>query len=70
MNPFFNASQGGSLGPFQNMANVAQQLQAFARGFQGNPQQRVEELMRSGQMSQAQFQQYSQLAQSLRPILG
>ena len=76
MNPFYNPSQmpngmmyGNSFGPFGNMMNMIQQFNQFRSNFQGNPQQKVQELLNSGQMSQQQFNQLSQMAQVFRGFM-
>ena len=53
-NPFFNYSnaQGGIIGKFQSFA---EQFNQFRNGIQGDPRKQVEELLRSGKMSQEQF---------------
>lgn len=45
--------------------NFMQQLQNFRSMINGDPQQLVQNLMMSGKMSQAQFQQYSQMANQI-----
>ena len=53
-------------GPMQMMQNFAQ----FKRMMQGrNPQQMVQNLLSSGQMSQAQFEQLKQQASEMQKIL-
>ena len=53
-------------GPMQMMQKFAQ----FKRMMQGrNPQQMVQNLLQSGQMSQAQFEQLKQQASELQKIL-
>lgn len=47
------------MNPFQFM----QQLQQFASNFQGDPRQKVQELMQNGQMSQQTYSQYSKVAE-------
>ena len=55
-----------SVGPMQMMQQFAQ----FRRMMQGrNPQQMVQNLLQSGQMSQAQFEQLKQQASELQKIL-
>ena len=65
-NPFYNAPQQGN--PFGNnpMVNMLQQFQQFRANFQGDPRQKVQELLNSGRMSQQQFNQLSQLAQQFQ----
>ena len=49
---------------------MAQQFAQFKRIMQGrNPQQMVQNLLSSGQMSQAQFEQLKQQANELQKIL-
>lgn len=75
MNPFYNLQQmpvnsnpfGG--GPFGNMMNMISQFNQFRSTFQGDPQQKVQELLNSGQMTQQQFNQLSQMAQQFRQFV-
>lgn len=68
MNPLFN-SMGGQ-GPQQNnMGQLLQNFERFKAQFQGNPQQMVQQLISSGRMSQAQYNQLAQLANQLYPKL-
>ena len=67
-NPFYNQNQ-----PTQNpnpMMNMVQQFQQFKANFQGDPRQRVQDLLNSGQMSQQQFNYLSNLAQQFRNMLS
>ena len=61
-NPLFNVLNGGQ----QN--NPMQQLIADARRLRNtvqNPRAEVERLLQTGQMSQSQFNQFSQIAQQI-----
>lgn len=49
---------------------LMQQARDFRKQFSGNPRQEVERLLQSGQMSQAQFNQYSQIAQQVAQMMG
>lgn len=71
MNPFYNPQCGMPMGgwPFQNMMAMIQQFNQFRSTFQGNPQQKVQELLSSGKMTQEQFNQLSQMAQQFRPFI-
>lgn len=71
MNPFYNPQQGNNMfgGPFGNMMNMMQQFNAFRQNFQGDPKQKVQELLDSGQMTQQQFTQLSQMAQQFRSFM-
>lgn len=52
------------------MEQLAQQAREFRKQFMGNPRQEVERLLQTGQMSQAQFNQYSQIAQQMAQFMG
>lgn len=61
-NPLFNALNGGQ------QSNPMQQLIADARRLRNtvqNPRAEVERLLQTGQMSQSQFNQFSQIAQQI-----
>lgn len=54
-----------------NPFNLIQQFNAFRQNFQGDPRQKVEELLRSGQMTQEQFNQlYSQASEFYKTLGG
>lgn len=53
--------------PFEQLA---QQAREFQKQFEGSPRQEVERLLQTGQMSQAQFNQYSQIAQKVAQFMG
>lgn len=67
MNPLFNMF-GNQQGPFNN--NVINQFNQFRSTFQGDPKQKVQDLLNSGQMSQEQFNQLSSMAQVFQTLLG
>lgn len=69
MNPLFNMF-GNQQGPFNNMNNVIDQFNQFQSTFQGDPKQKVQELLNSGQMTQNQFNQLSNMAQVFQTLLG
>lgn len=48
---------------------MIQQFNQFRRAFNGNPQQAVMNLMRQGMMSNAQFQQLSQMASQFQNFM-
>lgn len=48
---------------------LAQQVREFQKQFNGNPRQEVERLLRTGAMSQSQFNQYSQIAQQVAQFM-
>ena len=67
MNPLFN-SMGGQA-PQNNMGQLLKNFEQFKAQFSGNPQQMVQQLISSGKMSQAQYNQLAQLANQLYPKL-
>lgn len=62
MNPF-------NMFGLNNFGNMMNQFNQFRSTFQGDPQQRVQELLNSGQMSQQQFNQLSNMAQLFRMLM-
>lgn len=60
MNPFF---QNFNQPPRQ--PSISEQFRNFASMFKGNPKEQVEQLLRSGQMTQEQFDEYSKVANQL-----
>lgn len=67
MNPLFNILGGGQ----QNggFAQLVQQFNQFRQTFAGDPRQKVQELLNSGQMSQAQYNQLAGMATELEKLL-
>lgn len=62
-NPLFNM--------FNNQGNndIIFAINQFKANFKGDPKQKVQELLNSGQMSQAQFNQLSQEANRIMQML-
>ena len=73
-NPFFNqfgtrmVPQNNT--PFGNLANILNRFNQFKSTFQGDPKQKVQELLNSGQMTEQQFNQLSQLANQFQSLVG
>lgn len=65
-NPLFNA-MGNQTNP---MADIIRQARDFRKQFTGNPRQEVERLLQTGQMSQADFNRLSQIAQQVVQAMG
>lgn len=61
-NPLFSALGGQYMNPMAQLVADAKRLQ---QTMTGNPKQMVEELVKSGRMSQDQFNQYAQIANQL-----
>ena len=52
------------------LEQLAQQARDFRKQFSGNPRQEVERLLRTGAMSQQDFNRYSQIAQQVAHFMG
>lgn len=64
-NPLFQMMQGGG-----GNQNLIQQFMQFKNSFRGDPQQQVQQLLNSGKVSQAQYDQAVKMAQQLQKMLG
>lgn len=70
-NPLYNLLGGANLpANMQNMQGLIQQFKQFQSNFKGNPQQQVQQLLNSGKVSQAQYNQAVQMANALKNMLG
>ena len=47
------------------IGNMVNQINNFKNSFNGNPKAEVEKMLKSGQLSQEQFNQYAQIANEL-----
>ena len=54
---------------FNNPFNLLNKFNEFKKNFQGNPRDKVQELLDSGQMTQEQFNQLSQMASNFQGFL-
>ena len=61
-NSLFNALNGQHINPMQQLVADAKRLQ---QTMTGNPKQMVEELVKSGRMSQQDFNNYAQIANQI-----
>jgi hypothetical protein len=59
MNPLYNQLNPPSNNP------MLKQLMQFRKGFNGNPQQMVQQMLNSGKISQTQLNQYAQQANQI-----
>lgn len=67
----FDALGGARPAPNPQMngiQNMLSRLQQFKQTFTGNPQQQVQQLLNSGKVSQAQYNQAVQLAQQIQKL--
>ena len=62
INPFF--------GMFNNVNQIMTEYNKFRSTLQGDPKQQVQDLLNSGQMTQQQFNQLSQMAQTFQMFLN
>lgn len=69
-NPLFSQMSGRMPGPMGEMQQMIQQFQQFKASFRGDPQQEVQKLLNSGQMTQAQYNQIQQMAMQMSQMLG
>ena len=60
-NPIYDQFGGQQPNPMQQLVSEARQLKQTMQ----NPRAEVERLLQSGQMSQSQFNQFSQIAQQI-----
>ena len=70
MNPFQAFSGGNMPGPFGNMQQMMQQFQQFRNTFKGNPQEVVQNMLNSGQLSQERFNLAQQIARQFQQMMG
>lgn len=50
--------------------SILEQFNQFRQNFRGDPQQRVQELLNSGRVTQAQYNQAVQMAQQFQKFIG
>jgi hypothetical protein len=66
-NPLYNNFNNNQVNPF---AQLIQEARNFKNTFKGSPKDEVQRLLNSGQMSQQQFNQFSQIAQQVVQAMG
>ena len=67
-NPLFEQMGGmNNMGP---MGQIMQQFQQFKANFRGDPQQEVQRMLNSGQITQEQYNSVQQTASQLMRMLG
>lgn len=64
MNPLYN--QFGN----NQMNNIVQQFNQFRNTFKGDPKEQIQQLLNSGRITQAQYDQAVQKAKALQNMLG
>ena len=72
-NPLMQFMGGGAPsgfpGPMGNVMQLLQQFQQFRSAFQGDPKKQVEELRKSGKMSDEQYHQLEAMAKQIMPFI-
>lgn len=71
-NPLMQFMGNGAMGlptQFGNMMQLLQQFNEFRNSFQGDAKQQVENLRKSGKMTDAQYQQIEAMANQIMPLL-
>lgn len=66
-NPIFNAMMQNT--PLGNVQNMIQQYRQFRQSFQGDPQQKIQEMLKSGQITQSQIDQARTMATQFQSLL-
>ncbi len=66
-NPIFNTMMQNT--PLGNMQNLISQYQQFRKSFQGDPQQKVQEMLNNGQITQAQINQARNMATQFQKFM-
>ena len=67
-NPLYNMFGGNA--PINPIAQLVRDAKNFKKTFTGNPKDEVQRLLNSGQLSQADFDRYSQIAQQVLQAVG
>lgn len=60
----------GMMQPQMPNNNILQRFQQFQQMFKGDPRQQVQQLLNSGKVSQAQYNQAVQMANQLARMMG
>ena len=64
MNPLYQQMQS------QQNNSLLQRFQQFRQGFQGDPQQMIQQMMNSGRIDQNQYNKAVQMAQQFQRMFG
>ena len=64
-NPLF-----GMFGGQTPMNGMMQRFQQFQQMFRGDPRQQIQQMLNSGKVSQAQYNQAVQMAQQMQRMMG
>lgn len=67
-NPLFNLL--GNNNQFGQMQNLIQNFQQFKNNFKGDPQQQVQQMLNSGQITQEQYDNAVKMANAFQSMLN
>ena len=65
-NPIYNSMANQN----NQFMQIMQEAQNLKNTFKGNPREEVQRLLNSGELSQADFNRYSQIAQQVMQMMG
>lgn len=68
-NPLFNVLGGGSSFIPPNIQSMLSMFQQFKSGYRGDARQQIQQMLNSGQITQAQYNQAVQMANELQKYL-
>lgn len=68
-NPLFGLLGGGQSALPSNMQSLLSQFMQFKQGFKGDPREQIQQLLNSGKVSQAQYNQAVNMANELQKYL-
>ena len=68
-NPLFNLLGGSGAGLPPNIQAMLSQFLQFKQGFRGDPREQVQQMLNSGRITQAQYNQAVQMANELQKYL-
>lgn len=66
-NPIFNTMMQNT--PLGGMQNLIQQYKQFRQTFQGDPQQKIQEMLSNGQITQEQVNQARSMATEFQKLM-
>lgn len=68
MNPLFNMMMANRTPVLNNMSNIMNALNNLKQNFHGDPQQYIQSMLNSGQISQAQLDNAMRVAQQIQGL--
>ena len=68
-NTLFNTLNGNVVGQNNDFVKFINEVKRMQQTFNGNPKEEVQKLLNTGRLSQAQFNQYAQMANQIMAIM-